>query len=621
MRRLRISLRLGLRVLPDVAGAQSAAAVGTERSPSFVDAGPAEPSGVVVERAVRPAHPDETTGTDRRTVTVLFADLSGFTAISERLDPEIVQALQNDVFREMTAAVQSFGGFVDKFIGDAMLALFGAPAAHEDDPERALRAALDMIDRVARAGERSHAPVHVRRVARAGERSHAPVHVPLKLHIGVNTGPVVAGGIGAGSARSYSVTGDTVNTAQRLQSMAAPDEVLVGPSTCALTRHAFHFESLGEASIRGRTGSLIVHRLVGPLEVPRPARGLEALELSAPLIGRDAELSRMIDHLDLAHRGAAQLLRLVGEAGIGKTRLVNEFLASVGDEDRFATVAVRRVACSPLGEQSYGALGGLLRAAYGIEFNASAAETEAKLDEALAELGLSTEEIQALTPFYLHVLGHSDADSQLQHVDPAQLRRQIFFAVRTLFERRLARSPLLIVIEDLHWADAVSLEALRFLLDRLEHARLMLVVTHRPAPELDPFGSGRVSQTAIRLTALDDTQGRTLLASYFGQECVRASSNLCRRILERSNGNPLFIEEILRSLIEMGVLRLEGLHWRVFTEEASIDIPAGIHALLLARMDRLPREVRALAQEAAAIGPRFEVVLLNAIATDPRGID
>jgi adenylate cyclase len=576
-----------------VGGARSSAAAGSRDASGLAAAGSAPSRGVLVERAIPPAHADEATRADRRTVTVLFADLSGFTAISERLDPEIVQALQNEIFEEMTAAVKSFGGFVDKFIGDAMLSLFGAPAAHEDDPERALRAALDMIDRVARASERQ-----------------ALVRAPLKLHVGVNTGPVVAGAIGAGSAKSYSVTGDTVNTAQRLQSMAAPGEVLVGPSTSALTQHAFRFESLGEASIRGRAGSLMVHRLVGPLEVPRPARGLETLGLSAPLIGRDADLARMIDHLDLAHGGATQLLRLVGEAGIGKTRLVNEFLARVSEEERFAAVAVRRVACSPLGEQSYGALGGLLRAAYGIEFNASAAETEAKLAKALTELGLSTEEIQALTPFYLHVLGLGGANSPLQHVEPAQLRRQIFFAVRTLFERRLALSPLLIVVEDLHWADAVSLEALRFLLDRLERARLMLVVAHRPMAELDQFGSSRVSQTALRLTALDDAQGRTLLASYFGKECVRASKNLCRRILERSSGNPLFIEEILRSLIEMGVLRREGPHWRVVADEASIDIPAGIHALLLARMDRLPREVRALAQEAAVIGPRFDVALL-----------
>ncbi len=536
---------------------------------------------------------------------MLFADLSGFTTISERLDPEFVQSLQNEIFEEMTAAAESFGGFVDKFMGDAMLALFGAPTAHEDDPERALRAALLMIDRV----------------ARASERSQTLVRAPLKLHVGINTGPVVAGGIGAGGARSYSVTGDTVNTAQRLQSMAEPGEALVGPSTWALTRHAFRFEALGEASLRGKARGIVVHRLAGPLESPRPARGLETLGLKAPLVGRGAELARMIDHMDRAAGGAPQLLRLVGEAGIGKTRLVNEFLAAIGNDERFAAVAIRRIACSPLGEPSYGALGAILRAAYGIGFNASATETGARLTEALVELGLSAEEILALKPFYFHVLGLAEASLALQHVEPVQLRRQIFFAVRTVFERRVALSPLLIVIEDLHWADAISLEALRYLLDRLASARLMLVVTHRPMTELDPFDSSRVNQTTIRLTALDDTQGRMLLASYFGEDCVKASHALCRRILERSSGNPLFIEEILRSLIEGGALRRDGAHWRVVAPETSIDIPAGLHALLIARMDRLPPEIRALAQEAAVIGPRFEVVLLKAIAADPAAVD
>ncbi|TIR88315.1 MAG: adenylate/guanylate cyclase domain-containing protein, partial [Mesorhizobium sp.] len=158
---------------------------------------------------------------DRRTVTVLFADLCGFTTLSEQLDPEVMQALQNQLFRELTAAVRNFGGFVDKFIGDALLALFGAPVAHEDDPERALRAALDMMARTTRLGE--SAP-------HSGS--------PLLLHIGINTGPVVTGGLGIGTAKSYSVTGDTVNTAQRLQSLAAPGEILVGELTHRLTRHA-----------------------------------------------------------------------------------------------------------------------------------------------------------------------------------------------------------------------------------------------------------------------------------------------------------------------------------------------------------------------------------------------
>lgn len=436
---------------------------------------------------------------NRRTITVLFADLSGFTAMSERLDPEVMQTLQNELFEELTAAVQSFGGFVDKFIGDALLALFGAPAAHEDDPERAVRAALDMIGRTACLSERAK--------AYAGS--------PLLLHVGINTGHVVAGGLGAGVAKSYSVTGDTVNTAQRLQSMAAPGEVLVGPLTHRLTRHAFSYDSLGEVSLKGKMGSVLVHRLKELLDTPRAARGLDTLGLNAPLIGRDAELARLIGSLDRACGGAAQLVRLVGEAGIGKTRLVSEFVARIRDQDRFAGVAIRHAACSPLGEQSYGTLAAVLRSAYGIAQKAGAAEAEAKVAEALSELGLATDEADRLMPLYLHVLGLGDPNAALRHVEPEQLRRQIFFAIRTVFERRLALSPLLIIVEDLHWADAVSLEALRFLMDRLERTRLMLLFTHRPMLELDQFGASRISHTTLRLPPLGDADGQELLAAYF----------------------------------------------------------------------------------------------------------
>ncbi|WFU83887.1 adenylate/guanylate cyclase domain-containing protein [Bradyrhizobium sp. CIAT3101] len=557
------------------------------------------------QHAFRPQADKIDNEANRRTVTVLFADLSGFTAMSERLDPEVMQTLQNELFEELTAAVQSFGGFVDKFIGDALLALFGAPAAHEDDPERAVCAALDMIGRTARLSERAK--------TYAGS--------PLLLHVGINTGHVVAGGLGVGVAKSYSVTGDTVNTAQRLQSMAAPGEVLVGPLTHRLTRHAFSYESLGEVSLKGKMGSVLVHRLRGPLETPRAARGLDALGLDAPLIGRDAELARVIGSLDRACGGAAQLVRLVGEAGIGKTRLVNEFVARIRDEDPFAGVAIRHAVCSPLGEQSYGTLAAVLRSAYGIAQKADAAEAEAKVAEALSELGIPAEEADHLMPLYLHVLGLGDPNAVLRHVEPEQLRRQIFFAIRTVFERRLALSPLLIIVEDLHWADAVSLEALRFLMDRLERTRLMLLFTHRPMLELDQFGSGRISHTTLRLPPLGDTDGQKLLAAYFSHGWCEPPGRLFNRILERAGGNPLFLEEIIRGLIEAGALQRDGALWRMKSEEAAAEIPASIQALLLARLDRLPHRVRHLAQEAAVIGPRFDAAVLGAAATERASVE
>ncbi len=588
------------------AGEQASIRTSPATFPSRARSPPLVPNSTVdPERTVQPPQHNIDTEANRRTVTVLFADLSGFTTMSERLDPEVMQTLQNELFEELTTGVQRFGGFVDKFIGDALLALFGAPVAHEDDPERAVRAALDMI----------------RRTAHVGERAKAYTGSPLLLHIGINTGHVVAGGLGVGVAKSYSVTGDTVNTAQRLQSMASPGDVLVGPLTYRLTRHAFSYESLGEVALKGKMGSVLVHRLKGPLEAPRAARGLQILGFSAPLIGRDAELARMTSSLDRACGGTAQLVRLVGEAGVGKTRLVNEFVTRVCDGDRFASLAIRRAVCSPLGEQSYGTLAAVLRSACGIAQNASATEAQAKLAEALSELGVPSDEAERLMPLYLYVLGLSDPDAALQHVEPEQLRRQIFFAIRTVFERRLALSPLLIIVEDLHWADTVSLEALRFLIDRIERTRLMLLFTHRPMLDTDQFGSRRISHTTLRLVPLGAVDAQKLLAAFFDQGWSEPPGNLFSRILERASGNPLFIEEIIRGLIEAGALERDGSRWRIKSDLAAADIPASIQALLLARVDRLPHAVRRLAQEAAVIGPRFDAALLGATATDPAKVE
>jgi adenylate cyclase len=497
----------------------------TSREPSP----PASPAPA----AVSPALAGEA---DRRTVTVLFADLSGFTTLSERLDPEIMQVLQNELFEELTAAVQEFGGFVDKFVGDALLALFGAPHAHEDDPERALNAALAMLERTARLDQRWR--------GRAG--------LPLALHLGVNTGPVVTGGFGAGSAKSYSVTGDTVNTAQRLQSLAGNGEVLVGPATCRLARHAFGFESMGEVALKGKSGQHLVHRLIGRLEAPREARGLEALGLSAPLIGRDAELGRMLDCLERAVAGDAHVVRLIGEAGIGKSRLVRELLARVEDDERFAPVVVRRATCSPLGEQHFGALATILRSAYDIAPKDSATVTREKLAAGIAALGLSPAEGAELMPSLDHVLGLGAVEAGRSQVEPEQLKRQIHFAVRTLFERRLARAPVLLVVEDLHWADAASLEVIRLLADRLDRSRLMIVLTHRPAFEAGALATSRSHHVAIRLPPLPVPSGHALIDALFGGSPLPPA--LRARIVERADGNPLFLEEIVRGLIENGAL-------------------------------------------------------------------
>src|SRR5262245_9689160 len=220
--------------------------------------------------------------TDRRLVTVLFADLSGFTTLSERLDPEDVRALQSDLFKEMSETIQRFDGFVEKYVGDAVMAVFGAPVAHDEDPERAVRAALSMRERV----------------SALSERWQGRLQQPLALHIGINTGAVVAGQIGTSATAAYAVTGDTVNVAARIQSSAGSGQILVSHSTWLLTRHAFAFESLGEVALKGKTAAVSIYRVDEALAAPRSARGLQVHGLATPLVGRDEELGALTAAFD-----------------------------------------------------------------------------------------------------------------------------------------------------------------------------------------------------------------------------------------------------------------------------------------------------------------------------------
>ena len=247
---------------------------------------------------------------DRRSATVLFADLSGFTTISERLDPEDVRALQTDLFGALRAVVERFDAFVEKYVGDAVMAVFGAPVAHEDDPQRALRAALEM-----------HACVAV-----LGDRWRDRLGHPLALHIGINSGRVVAGNLGSSADAAYAVTGDTVNTAARLQAAAQAGQTLVSRATFALTQREFAFEPCGTLALKGKSEPLPVYRLLGVDDRPTILRGLAAHGLTAPLIGRDAEIAQMLAAATRVPEGHAQVVSLVAQAGVGKTRLVDALL-------------------------------------------------------------------------------------------------------------------------------------------------------------------------------------------------------------------------------------------------------------------------------------------------------
>jgi adenylate cyclase len=533
---------------------------------------------------------------DRRQVTVLFADLSGFTSLAERLDPEEVRAFQNALFETLAGAITRYDGFVEKFVGDAVLAVFGAPAAHENDPERACDAALDMLERSAVLSQKW--------AARLGQS--------VTLHVGIHTGPVVAGNLGDAAGAAYAVTGDTVNTTARLLAAAAPGTILVSDATHALARHRFAFEPTGEVALRGKAEPVLVHRLLGVLAEPGSARGLGALGLAAPLIGRATELDQLLAAFDRMQRGRAQVVSLVGEAGTGKSRLIAEFLARLEADGRLAGTAVRRAACSSLGEPTYGVFGALFREGYQVDPADPLDVARQKLAAGLRELGARDEEAEAIAPVLSYVLGlegerHPD-------VEPEQLQRQIVLAARILVERRLERETLLIFVEDLHWADVASVDLMRHVVDQLADRPVMLLLSHRP--DTRPPLVARAAQSVIRLAPLSVDDTRALVAGLFGASVGETLTQLQEFVATRAGGNPFFVEEIVRSLVGKGVLVRQGDRWQCTAACEAVDIPPTLHGLLLSRVDRLPADARRLLQEAAVLGAVFDETLLRSVATD-----
>jgi predicted ATPase/class 3 adenylate cyclase len=538
---------------------------------------------------------------DRRLATVLFADLAGFTALAERLDPEEVRTLQNDLFRELSAAIDRYEGFVEKFVGDAVMAVFGAPRAHEDDPERALRAALLMHERTdALSG---------RWAARLGR--------PLALHVGVNTGPVVAGTLGPTAGGAYAVTGDTVNTASRLQSAGQGGETLVSAATQHLTQHAFLFEPAGPLAVKGKGQPIQAYRLTGIRGTRESARGLEGLGLVAPMVGRARDLDEMLDAFDRMLGGGAQVVSVVGEAGIGKSRLLREFMRTLADTGRLGGVTVRWATCSSLGEQPYGIFATFFRDAYGVDPEDSLEVARGKMASWLSTLGSEPGEGAAIASVLGYVLG-LEGPEQVRHLEPEQLKRQIFLALRRLVERRLRQGPLVLVVEDLHWADRASVELLRFVVDEHADRRLAVVATYRPSLDAGALATSRVAHSTVRLGPLSDRDGEALLAALFGGPVDAVPGGLRQLVLRRAEGHPLYLEEIVRSLVAGGALVRGAGGWSG-GEVATVDVPPTIQGLLLARVDRLPAEPRRLLQEAAVVGPVVDVSLLRRVSSNPAG--
>ena len=520
---------------------------------------------------------------ERKPVTALFADVVGSTALAESMDAEDWTLILNEAFKRMAEAVYRYEGTIAQLTGDGLLAFFGAPVAHEDDPERAVRAGLDML-----AGVRRYA-----------DELRATHEIEFQIRIGMNTGPVVVGNVGSDLRYEYTALGDAVNVAARVQAAARPGSLLVTDATYRFVAHAVEATDLGELEVKGRTEPVHMLEVIALAAQPGRTRGIAGL--SSPIVGRDADLGRLGQLLEVTRAGGGGAAFVVGEPGLGKSRLLAEL------RKRADALAWIEVQCPSYGVNlAYGLLIDLVRAV-------------------LEQTGETLGDRAADDAFFLaHLVGGELDDSgsaRLERLEPQAFHAGYLTAVQRLLRSAAARRPLVLACEDIHWADHASAEILTELLPVLGETPLLLLCTSRP--DRDAPGWGVV--TRARDLAGDALCEVVLapLSSEESQELVRRlleieslPSSLRRLILTRAAGNPLFVEEVIRMLIDEGAIVREGTRWLATGQVTEVSIPPTVHGLLLARIDRLPENARQTLRVASVVGEEFTARIVREVLAD-----
>src|SRR6267143_1386611 len=511
---------------------------------------------------------------ERKLVTVLFADAIGSTSLADRLDPERLRTVLDAYFDDMAAAVDAWGGTVEKFIGDAVMAVFGVPAVREDDAQRALNAALEMMERLV--------SLNVELQSRHG--------VSLQMRVGVNTGEVVTGASGDGSQRL--VSGEPVNVAARLQAEAEPDSVLVGERTYLAARHAFLFSDPIELTLKGKQERVVARRVLGP--ALEPARGVPGL--TSPLVGRSAELQALWSQLDeVLETGRPRLVTILGPAGVGKSRLVQEFVAGV--RTRQPKARILRGRCLAAGHGiTYWALGEILRAASDMRLDDPSAVAVAKLRATIPDE--RTVEALAATS------GIAVPDSRLAPMPPQAVADELAWAWPRFASILAAKEPCVWIVEDLHWAGRPLLDMLERVIGR-STGSLLVIGTARPdlTEQHAGFGGGSEDFSTLSLRPLSQAHSEQLLGALLSVADLPAA--MAAEILAKAEGNPFFLEEIVRRLIEEGALVRDGDRWRSTARITTTPLPDSLLALLSARIDAIPEAEKRVLQEAAVIGKVF----------------
>jgi len=522
---------------------------------------------------------------ERKLVSVLFADLVGFTASAESRDAEAVREQLTEYFGVAQEIISRYGGTVEKFIGDAVMAVWGTPISHEDDAERAVRGALELVSAVGR-------------LRSAGEA--------IQARAGVLTGEAA---VTIGATNQGMVAGDLVNTASRLQSIAAPGSVLVGQETFRSASRAIAFEPVGEQDLKGKTAPVPAYRAVRVV-AQRGGAG-RADQLEAPFLGRDAELQLVKDLFHATSReNRPRLVSVIGQAGIGKSRLTSEFLNYIdGIKQRVLWHQGRSPA---YGEGiTFWSLGEMVRSRVGLLELDDAETSRTKLGEYLETIVSDESERRWMAPKLEQLLGVSEAD--------AGGREELFAAWRTFFERVAGDETALLVFEDLHWADAGLLDFIDHLLEWSRGTSLYIVTLARPEllERRPTWGAGQRSFTSISLDPLPDSIIREILASLV----PGLPEAVATQITERAEGIPLYAVETVRMLLQDGRLEAVDGAYRPVGDLSTLAVPSTLHALIAARLDALDATDRSLLQQASVLGQTFTMSGLAAISSQPADLE
>ena len=523
---------------------------------------------------------------ERKQVTVLFCDIVDSSRLAERLDPESMHEVMDRALRLMAEAVHRYEGTVNQFLGDGLMALFGAPVALEDHAFRGVQAALAIQETLSGYSEQL-------------KRDRG---VELHLRLGLNTGLVVVGRIGDDLRMDYTAVGDTTHLASRVQGMAEPGTILITEATHRLVEGYVRTEGLGPVAVKGRSEPVRVYRVMGR------RRGRTRLEVSVDrglteLVGRERDLAILHECLARVRSGRGQVVGIVGEPGVGKSRLLYELRKSLEGE----RVTWLEGHCVAYGQTTpYLPILGMLRANFQIDEDDNPLQIQEKLRQGIQRLDPA---LGGILPFLADVFGLPDANEALKHLDPKDKRQKTFEAIRALIVSGSQRRLHVLILEDLHWIDTISEDYLAFLTAGLAGVPVLVLTTQRPGYTVR--WADKTYYTQIALDLLGERETETLTAALLGTRHL--PSDLMRIVHQKADGNPLFIEEITASLRERGMLvRRNGEI--VWTGGAPVEFPSTIQDIIRARIDRLEEPVKRTVQAAAVIGREFGLRLLTRIS-------